>query len=83
MEENKEVINLSKIEKIIVQGLLAREREINEKFAIPLREDFEQAFTEMEKSHNLDAGAISKDYNLNIESWTLVKRKTEEIPKQN
>ena len=64
-------MKLSELEKAIILGILARERELQEKFVLPLDASKREATGFIEQQHGLAVGAIGTTHEININSWEL------------
>jgi hypothetical protein len=65
-------MELNRVERLILTGLLAREREVNEKHVLPLRADFAEALGLIEERLGLERGAINTTHAFDFDAMTVV-----------
>lgn len=70
---NMTVMKLTTIEKLAVQSILFREKEIQEKYATPLVLDKMQLTMELEQARSLSIGAIGKTHIIDTDKWEIIE----------
>jgi hypothetical protein len=63
---------LNKIEKLAVQGILARDKEITERYVQPLRQDMQELFGEITARVGLEPDAIGKTHQLDFANFVII-----------
>lgn len=66
-------IKLSEMERLIVTGLMAREREIQREYLTPYQQDFAFFLRSVEERMGLEREAIGKTHQLDLSSFTIVE----------
>ena len=70
-------MELTKVHKLLIQGVVSRDREIQRMFVEPLKKDFSDVIELIEGDLGLEKGDIGKKYQLNLDNLTI-----NEIPKK-
>lgn len=68
-----EVMALTRIEKIAMQGIQAREREIQQTVLKPFQEDFQEVLRTISERLGLAPGAFGTTHALNVENFTVTE----------
>lgn len=70
-------MELTSLEKIALQGLVARERDIQEKLLTPLQRDFQEVIKGIESRLGIVVGEIGTKYLLDLESGSITAKESE------
>lgn len=65
-------IELSDLDRILLVGIHAREREILQQFIMPWQEDYQKVLRDIEQRHSLPVGAIGTMYRLDQEQMSIM-----------
>lgn len=73
MNGDETTIQLDNMDRILLAGISAREREMFQQFISPWQNDYNTVLRDIENRHNLPAGAIGTTHVLNRDDLTIVK----------
>lgn len=70
--ETPKVMTLSKTERIMFEGIQAREREAERTVLIPIREDLDEVLRAVHDRLGLPPGSIGTTHSLDTATWTVM-----------
>lgn len=65
-------IELSDLDRILLTGIHAREREILHQFILPWQDDYQKVLRDIEQRHSLSVGAIGTTHRLDQEKMSIM-----------